>query len=63
VGFGPLLGVEFLVSDNFGIGAETGLRLFVNNLKEMTGDEADHYDHNREAYLEVPFALRLMYHF
>jgi hypothetical protein len=63
-GIGLELGVELLVTENFGIGAESGLRVFINNLKDtLTGAEADAVDKYREAYLEVPFMLRFMYHF
>jgi hypothetical protein len=63
-GIGAELGVELLVTENFGIGAESGLRVFINNLMDtLTNDEQDAVDHYREAYLEVPFGLRFMYHF
>jgi len=63
-GIGGLLGVEFLVTEHFGIGAESGLRLFINNLKKcLPEDVQDETKHYRDMYLEVPFALRLMYHF
>jgi hypothetical protein len=63
-GIGLELGVELLVTENFGIGAESGLRVFINNLEDTLGEEeADAVDKYREAYLEVPFMLRFMYHF
>ena len=57
---GLAIGVEYLVTSEFGIGSELGLRLMINDLDDMSDDSDD------EAYIGSLFTtvgIRLNYHF
>lgn len=57
---GVLLGVEYLIARNFGIGAEAGFVTSINNLKKTNRDEPD--KHVQVGFF-VPFSIRATYHF
>ena len=57
---GALLGVEYLVARSFGIGAESGFVVSINNLKGTSQEEPD--EHVRVGFF-VPFSIRAAYHF
>lgn len=60
IDIGVVLGVEYLVARNFGIGVEAGFVTSINNLKKTNRDEPDR--HIKLGFF-VPFAIRAAYHF
>jgi hypothetical protein len=54
------LGLEYLATRNFGVGAETGFVMSFNNLKGTHEEEPD--KHLRTGFF-IPFTIRMAYHF
>jgi hypothetical protein len=57
---GLLMGVEYLIARSFGISAEAGFVMSINNLKKADPEEPD--KHMRLGFF-VPFSIRAAYHF
>jgi hypothetical protein len=57
---GVTLGLEYLVSADFGLGAEAGFMVSINNLK---GTDREEPDEHLEVGFFIPFSIRAAYHF
>ncbi len=57
---GLLMGVEYLLAASFGISAEAGLVISINNLEETDRETPD--EHMQLGFF-VPFSIRAAYHF
>ncbi|MFO8072362.1 MAG: hypothetical protein R6V85_10860 [Polyangia bacterium] len=57
---GLLMGVEYLLAASFGIGAEAGFVVSINNLEETDRETPD--EHMQLGFF-VPFSIRAAYHF
>jgi hypothetical protein len=59
--WGVGLGIEYLVSSEFGIGSELGFRWMFNNLEDT--DPGGDYDKYYVGHFHTYFGLRMAYHF
>jgi hypothetical protein len=57
---GILMGIEYLISADFGVGVETGFVTSLNNLKKTNREEPD--EHLQVGFF-IPFSIRAAYHF
>jgi hypothetical protein len=57
---GVLMGLEYLVSADFGVGVETGFVTSLNSLKKTNREEPD--EHLQVGFF-IPFSIRAAYHF
>jgi hypothetical protein len=57
---GLRLGIEYLVSADFGLGAQTGFMVSLNNLKQTSEEEPDRH---LQVGFFIPFSIRASYHF
>ena len=55
-----LMGIEYLISADFGVGVETGFVTSLNNLKATSEEEPDRH---LQVGFFIPFSIRAAYHF